>query len=306
MTSEPSAVEAALRAAAISWIESEASQDRRVFSDADVAAVPLLGQQLRLKDRTRGIRKPVHWSAALSIVTTYRPEGATRPYEDEVGSDGLLRYKWEGTDPNLYTNVALRMAMQQQVPLIWFVGIAAGRYTAIAPVWIVGEEPAKTQFVVAVDPAQRVASVGSIEEVLSREYAWRLTKQRVHQPVFREQVMRAYESRCTVCRLKHSRLLDAAHIIADGEPGGDPVVINGMAMCKIHHAAYDTNILGIRPDHVVEIRPDVLHEKDGPMLEYGLKDRHGQELLWLPRSRKNQPDKDRLGQRYQEFLNASS
>jgi len=41
-------------------------------------------------------------------------------------------------------------------------------------------------------------------------------------------------------------------------------VPNGLALCKIHHAAFDMNILGIRPDHVVEIRTDVLEERDGP------------------------------------------
>ena len=33
---------------------------------------------------------------------------------------------------------------------------------------------------------------------------------------------------------------------------------NGVAMCAIHHRAFDRAVLGIRPDHVIEIRQDVL------------------------------------------------
>jgi putative restriction endonuclease len=112
--------------------------------------------------------------------------------------------------------------------------------------------------------------------------------------------MRAYESRCALCRLRHLPLLDAAHILPDRHPHGDPVVPNGLAMCKIHHAAYDANILGIRPDHVVEVRRDVLIEIDGPMLRHGLQEMHGARIV-LPRSRRDYPDSNRLEERYTQF-----
>jgi putative restriction endonuclease len=117
-------------------------------------------------------------------------------------------------------------------------------------------------------------------------------------------VLRAYQTRCAVCRLGHSELLDAAHIVADREEGGIASVRNGMAMCKIHHAAYDRHILGVRPDLVVEIRPDLLEEIDGPMLQYGLKERHGQRLLSLPHSRLERPDPALLEASYAQFRSA--
>jgi predicted restriction endonuclease len=52
------------------------------------------------------------------------------------------------------------------------------------------------------------------------------------------------EQKCAVCSLRHGELLDAAHIIGDGKPDGIPIVPNGLSLCKIHHAAYDTNLLG--------------------------------------------------------------
>ena len=76
---------------------------------------------------------------------------------------------------------------------------------------------------------------------------------------------------------------------------------NGLAMCKIHHAAFDSNILGITPNHVVEIRSDILQERDGPMLRHGLQELHGSRLLVLPRRPADRPDPVRLEERYEEF-----
>ena len=74
-----------------------------------------------------------------------------------------------------------------------------------------------------------------------------------------------------------------------------------MALCKIHHAAYDRRILGVRPDLVVEIRGDLLEEIDGPMLRYGLQERHGQPLMTVPKQRAERPDRDLLEQSYAGF-----
>jgi len=119
-------------------------------------------------------------------------------------------------------------------------------------------------------------------------------------------VLRAYETRCAVCALRHAVLLDAAHIVPDREEAGVAAVRNGLALCKIHHAAYDFHVLGVRPDLVVEIRADLLEEVDGPMLEHGLKGRHGQRLMALPAVRAERPDPELLDRRYTEFRAATA
>jgi putative restriction endonuclease len=81
-------------------------------------------------------------------------------------------------------------------------------------------------------------------------------------------------------------------------------VRNGLALCKIDHAAYHCHVLGIRPDLVVEIRADLLDEVDGPMLEHGLKGRHGQPLMALPAVRAERPDRELLDRRYTRFRTA--
>ena len=117
--------------------------------------------------------------------------------------------------------------------------------------------------------------------------------------MFRARVLAAYERRCAICRLKHVDLLDAAHIVGDAE-SGQPVVPNGLSLCKIHHAAYDRQILGVRPDYVVQVRADVLEEVDGPMLRHGLQDVHGWRLE-LPTRLVDRPDRELLRQRWSTF-----
>jgi putative restriction endonuclease len=271
------------------------------ISSAELLDFEIDGVSFRLMDAQRGIRKPQELSSALSIRTVYRVDGKNRPYADEVGSDGLLRYKWRGDDPNHAENRALREAMRQGVPLIWFFGIAPGVYKPIYPVYLLWEEPEERQFVIDPDVARGLVSPGAHVDEHVRRYIVRETKQRLHQPVFRATVLRAYEKRCAVCALRHEQLLDAAHIVPDRAEAGIAAVRNGLALCKIHHAAYDCFVLGIRPDLVVEIRRDLLEEIDGPMLEHGLKGRHGQTLMAVPRVRAERPDRDLLDERYAAF-----
>lgn len=80
---------------------------------------------------------------------------------------------------------------------------------------------------------------------------------------------------------------------------------NGLALCKIHHAAFDMNMLGISPDYVVKVDAKLLEEVDGPMLLHGLQEMHGASLT-VPVRRQDQPDKGRLEQRFAEFVKLAS
>ena len=258
------------------------------------------GHSLPLMDRQRGIRKPAGMEAALSIRTVFTEPGGTPPYADAAGPDGLIRYKYRGNDPLHPENKALRRAYLDGLPLIWFVGIAPAQYKPVYPVWIVGDEPEQLQFAIALDQGQRLIKPGEDIGADTKRYMERLNQVRLHQPMFRARVLAAYDSHCALCRLGHVELLDAAHIIPDGRPHGDPVVPNGLAMCKIHHAAYDRNILGVRPDLVVDVRQDILDEIDGPMLRHGLQEMKGLRIT-VPSSRRSRPDRMRLEERYEEF-----
>ncbi len=144
------------------------------------------------------------------------------------------------------------------------------------------------------------------ESALSiRRYVTRKTLQSIHQSAFRSRVVAAYREQCTLCRLKHRELLDAAHIIPDTDPLGDPVVPNGLCLCKIHHAAFDADLIGVSPDYRVKVRRSILEENDGPMLQHGLKGLEGGSII-LPRHVPDRPDRERLAQRFDLFLKAAS
>ncbi|MBM6404615.1 HNH endonuclease [Phycicoccus sp. CSK15P-2] len=286
------------------WLARRTNDGADPLTTEEIKEFRFHGEPMPLMDMQRGIRKPAVLDAALSFRTVYRAEGAERPYEDAVGPDGLIRYKYRGTDPTHPENRALRSAMQRKLPLIWFFGVGPAIWLPTYPVYIVGEEPGQHQFVVDAVTNGAVTPQGALEETLKR-YITVETRRRLHQPIFRATVMRAYETRCAVCALGHSQLLDAAHIVPDRDEAGVAAIRNGLALCKIHHAAFDTHILGVRPDLVVEIRADLLEEVDGPMLRHGLQGRHGQRLMVVPSARKERPDRHLLEISYETFRTAS-
>ncbi len=292
----------AVRAAALAWL-ARVSMDGQV----EVARSQLAndftvdGVRFPLIDRGRGIREPLGWGAALTITTAAPKSGRPRPYDDTEGPDGLHRYKLRRDAGGDAENAGLREAMRQGLPLAWFYGVAPGVFQAVFPVYLVAEEVERDQFVLALTDDQWEITPGSVVEGALRRYIVAQTRRRLHQPVFASQVMLAYSTRCAVCDLAHRELLDAAHIVPDNAPGGDPVVPNGLALCKIHHAAYDANVLGIRPDYVVQLHHRLLAEIDGPMLLHGLQAHHDQPLMRVPARRVDRPDPDRLAHRYERF-----
>ena len=146
---------------------------------------------------------------------------------------------------------------------------AAVRNAAFAawPVFVVGDDRRGLTFTIAVDDARHiwsgaVTAVHDDRESGRRQYVTAAVRQRLHQRAFRERVLDAYRNQCAFCRFRHAELLDAAHIVPDAEQG-EPTVRNGLALCKLHHAAFDRYFVGVRPDYVVEVRPDLLREEDG-------------------------------------------
>jgi len=96
----------------------------------------------------------------------------------------------------------------------------------------------------------------------------------------------------------------SAHIVPDTEPAGIPTTPNGLALCKIHQAAYDQNMLGVSPDSRVAINREVLAEVDGPMLKHGMQEMHGRTIT-LPVRRTDRPDRELLAWRWERFARLS-
>ena len=264
----------------------------------DGQRVPIIGPQ--------GIFKPAILQLPLSITSVPVVPGRPRPYEDEISVDGLIRYRFRGSDPNHRDNVGLRVALERRVPLVYLHGVVPGEYAPAWPAFVVAEDRAALTFHVAVDVRHAMWQTDAGASLVAegrRQYVTQTTLRRLHQEAFRQRVIRAYRERCAICRLHHAELLDAAHILPDGHPRGEPVVPNGLALCMLHHAAFDSNILGVRPDLVIELRADILEEEDGPMLTHGLQG-FQDALLFVPRAASNRPSKEFLAERYEIFRRA--
>jgi putative restriction endonuclease len=174
------------------------------------------GERIPLINPQRGIFKPTQMKYLLSIKTVFPKPGGRVWYDDQrevhqqifAGVD-TIGYAFMGSDPDAAENRWLREAFENRVPIIYFLGVAPGRYQAFLPVFITGwdAKALKAEIAFGLPEARGLAPP---QDEIERRYALRVVKQRLHQASFREAVMQAYGGRCAVSGLPESRLLDAA------------------------------------------------------------------------------------------------
>lgn len=257
------------------------------------------GERVPFMNRQQGIfrARAQRGPAALSIQTS-----ANSPYGDHETPDGIV-YAYRGTDPFHPDNRALRAAYELTVPIAYYVATRPGWYKPVVPCFVVADDPGA--LAVLVEPGAMKGPLDELEptridDPIERRYVVRETNVRVHQRRFRGQVLPAYRDQCAICRLKETRLLDAAHILGDLEERGEPAVSNGVSLCSIHHRAFDHDLVGIDPDYSVRISPRLLEEEDGPMLE--LLKGFEKQTISVPRASALRPDRERLAERFERFL----
>jgi putative restriction endonuclease len=241
-------------------------------------------------------------AAALTVTTSFKD-----PYADAFDEAGaLFTYAYRSGAIDQADNRALRAAFELQTPLVYFRALAPGQYLVVAPMFVTADDPGARAVVLEPGlPAQDMQPGGLVSGPDVRAYATREARHRLHQQRFKLDVMRAYRHRCAICTLRERELVQAAHIVADAEPEGIAAVVNGLALCTIHHLAFDRNLLGIDPDCVVHISGRLLREIDGPMLRTGLQGFHGAHLE-LPRRPEERPDTARLQARFDRFVRAAA
>jgi putative restriction endonuclease len=264
------------------------------------------GVRVPLVNPQRGIFKPQQMRFLLSIKTVYPRPGGKVWYDDQrdvhrqiFESTETVDYAFMGKDPNAADNRWLREAFEQKIPFIYFLGIAPGCYKAIIPTFIAGWDPVSLKARLTFGAPDETTLMPP-ENALERRYALRTVKQRLHQAAFREAVIAAYGGRCALSQLPEPMLLDAAHIISDGnEISGQPIVPNGIPLSKIHHAAFDAHLIGIDPDYQIHVSERLLDLHDGPILE-SLKGLKGK-AIHLPARKSDCPDRERLAERFERF-----
>ena len=214
------------------------------------------GHRIPLINPQRGIFKPQQMRFLLSIKTVFPRPGNKVWYDDQrnvhqqiFDGEDAVDYAFIGKDPDVADNRLLRDALEHQVPIIYFLGIAPGRYQAVLPAFVSEWNATALKTRIAFGIPDEYSLVVP-ESMLERRYALRSVKQRLHQALFREAVITAYNRRCALSGLPEPLLLDAAHIVPDNdEQLGQPIVPNGIPLSKIHHAAFDAHLIGIDPDY---------------------------------------------------------
>ncbi|WP_198019826.1 HNH endonuclease [Hyphomonas sp. L-53-1-40] len=132
---------------------------------------------------------------------------------------------------------------------------------------VVGEDRAK--FILLKSPELEQVLTPKPGEVITLEDVERkrveIQGTRLHRhPKFRKNVLALYGNKCAICGVQLS-ILDAAHIIPVHHPKGSDDDWNGLALCKNHHALFDSRVMIIDADLVVQTNPDavsVLAEKN--------------------------------------------
>ncbi len=268
-----------------------------------VAGFNYRGSKVSFLNRAYGIyrARAQRGDAALSINSSF----VQSRYQDEEVADGIL-YRYQDGPVDNHFNRWLRNAHALRVPLVYFIGSRKGWFRPEYPAFIEHDFPEERRVLVTFGRMRGPYDEREpmhIDDEIERRYVVREVRQRVHQTHFRGVVLEAYEDRCTICRLREMRLLDAAHIIGDLEERGDPIPSNGLSLCSIHHRAFDHDLVGVSPDYEVHVSVHLLEDEDGPMLD--LLKGFQRTPIHVPTRRAWKPDRERLAVRFERFQRAN-
>jgi hypothetical protein len=170
-----------------------ASRRGGVLDSADLAGgFEFGGERIPLINPQRGIFKPRQMAHLLSIKTVFPRRGARVWYDDQreahrqiYAGDDAVDYQFMGTDSNSADNRWLLDAMQQQIPVIYFLGTSPGRYQPIIPTFIVGWHPERVRVQLAFGATVGASAQAVPPDAPERRYALREVKARLHQASFR-------------------------------------------------------------------------------------------------------------------------
>ena len=112
---------------------------------------------------------------------------------------------------------------------------------------------------------------------------------------FRPAVLQAYQYKCAVCRCD-LKLVEAAHIVPVSHPKSTDEVTNGLALCRLHHGAFDNALLGVQSDCSVVVNPLMVRRLRDIRLASALDEfrRRLPRKIHLPFSLEARPDPENL------------
>jgi putative restriction endonuclease len=266
--------------------------------------ITFAGESILLANQVQGIFKPKQMARGpISIKTTIPKGDAVNIYNDQLTDEGYYQYSLEAGDPHGERNVLLWQALEDHAPFIYFHAVAPAVYKILYPCFVnrilVAEGYAVITIGKTIFREANFIEYQVPDEIESR-YIVRETKLRLHQASFREAVLNAYHRRCAVTGLPVPKLLEAAHIIPDSLIGDKQTVSNGISLNRLHHKAYDANLIGIDPDYKIHVSKELIIENGGPLLQHGILEFDGRSLT-VPRNKNQRPNRDYLARRYEQY-----
>lgn len=94
-------------------------------------------------------------------------------------------------------------------------------------------------------------------------------RRKVREQDFRARVLAAYGYQCAMCGVQ-LRLVEAAHIVPVAVPSSTDETRNGVALCSLHHDAYDRNLISFTERYRIEVSRASEAELRGAKLLSGL------------------------------------
>jgi putative restriction endonuclease len=208
-----------------------------------VPASELRGHAIHLKGQS-GIFKPAELNDPLSLTTTIASK-----HTRDVIEGTCVQYDYVSRD---FENESLKRCADAELPLIYFLQVTrrpTPEYVVFAPVYVVNWDDESRRFLVDLSEqrpseiAARATRQLGLFRATSREvdksYLTSSVQQRLDAARFRNRVLESSRG-CAICGLRERALLDAASI--------------GVALCAIHHRAFNAGILTIDDEGVVHVR----------------------------------------------------
>ena len=123
-----------------------------------------------------------------------------------------------------------------------------------------------------------------------RRYAVLSVRRSLREISFRRRVMTAYGQRCAMCGIQ-LRLLDGAHILPAAHPDSTDQTCNGIALCALHHRAFDRAFVAFDPSFRVHVNEAMAAELKAADRAGGLANFRNALLpvLGLPPDRRDRP-----------------
>jgi putative restriction endonuclease len=204
-------------------------------------------------------------------------------YDDKIGSGSGFVYYGEGVeekgDQQLTTsNRALRDAITEAIPVYFFEseeGVDEYEYQGLVDVTNCRYESDGARMIYKFDveklgvetweKVEQVQSNVDVDDTASEEpeltedqTTYTQQEVRVRSKTFAQKVKQTYDYTCVVCGASRfspegNPEVEAAHIYPKREGGSDDVR-NGVALCKLHHWAFDTGWLSFSDEHKILVK----------------------------------------------------